>query len=200
MSPQRSNRDALINGALRCIEEKPSANITARDISAASGANLASIAYHFGSKDTLMAHAMEEGFNRWQGELAAAMGDLAGDAPAERMGKVVGHLQAEAKRHRGLTNAFLAALARAPHDSELREVLARAYAASRKSVAALLDLGEDQAAIDAAALLLATFDGLLIQALMDDSRPVEATAIWRGMQRLSELATGTGAADQQANS
>jgi AcrR family transcriptional regulator len=199
MSPQHSNREALIDGALRCIEEKPSGNVTARDISAASGANLASIAYHFGSKDTLIVHAMEEGFNRWQDELATAMGDLTADAPAERMGKVVGHLQAEAKRHRGLTNAFLAALARAPHDSELREVLARAYAASRKSVTALLGLGEDQAAIDAGALLLATFDGLLIQALMDDSRPVEAEAIWRGIQRLSELA-GTGAAGEPTNS
>jgi AcrR family transcriptional regulator len=200
MSPQRSNREALIDGALRCIEEKPSGSVTARDISAASGANLASIAYHFGSKDTLIAHAMEEGFNRWQDELATAMGDLTGDTPAERMSKVVGQLQAEANRHKGLIHAFLAALARAPHDSELREVLARAYAASRKSVAALLDLGEDLPAVDAAALLLAIVDGLLIQAFMDDSRPVEAEAIWRGMQRLSELAAGAGATGQQANS
>jgi AcrR family transcriptional regulator len=188
MSPQHSNREILIDGALRCIEEKPSGSITARDISAASGANLASIVYHFGSKEALIAHAMEEGFNRWQAELAAAMGDVGSDTPAERMGKVVGYLQIEAKRHQGLTNAFLAALARAPHDSELRGVLARAYAASRKSVAALLGLGEGPAAIDAAALLLATFDGLLLQALMDEARPVEAAAIWRGMKRLSELA------------
>ena len=188
MSPQHSNREALIDGALRCIEEKASGNVTARDISAASGANLASIVYHFGSKDALVAHAMEEGFNRWQAELARGMGDLDGDTPAERMSKVIGHLQTEATRHQGLVNAFFAALALAPHDGELREVLARAYAASRKFVAALLDLGEDRAAIDAAALLLATFDGLLLQAHMDDLRPVEAAAIWRGMQRLSERA------------
>jgi len=191
MSPQHSNREALIDGTLRCIEEKPSESVTARDISAASGANLASIVYHFGSKDALMAHAMEVGFNRWQAELATAMGDLGGATPAERMGRVVEHLQVEAKRHQGLTNAFLAALARAPHDSELREVLARAYSASRESVAALLGLGKDPAAIDAAALLLATFDGLLLQALMDKARPVDAVAIWRGMQRLSELAADT---------
>lgn len=188
MTPQHSNRDALIDGALRCIEEKPSANITARDISATSGANLASIAYHFGSKDALLAHAMEEGFNRWQAELAAAMGDFAGATPSERMGKVVEHLQAEAKRHQGLINAFLAALPRASYDTELREVLARAYESSRKSIAAMLGLGEDQAATDASAILLATFDGLLIQAVMDETRPVEAMAIWRGMQRLSQLA------------
>ncbi len=191
MSPQHSNREALIDGALRCIEEKPPGSITARDISAASGANLASIVYHFGSKDALMAHAMEAGFNRWQAELATAMGDWDGDNPADRMGKVITHLQIEAKRRQGLTNAFLAALARAPHDSELREVLARAYSASRKSVAALLGLGEDPMAIDAAALLLATFDGLLIQALMDEARPVEAASILRGAQRLSELAADT---------
>src|ERR1041384_4550647 len=105
VSPQHSNREALIDGALRCIEEKASGNVTARDISAASGANLASIVYHFGSKDALVAHAMEEGFNRGQAELARGMGDLDGDTPAERMSKVIGHLQTEATRHQGLVNA-----------------------------------------------------------------------------------------------
>jgi AcrR family transcriptional regulator len=188
MSPQRSNREALIEGALECIGERPTAAITARDICAASGANLASIAYHFDSKDALLARALEEGFRRWLAELAAAMGDLTGLSPAERLKSATQNLLSTMERHRGLVHAFLAAVARAPHDDELRDALARSYKESRRAVAALLDLGEDEEAIDAGALLLATFDGLLIQALVDRERQLDAAAVWGGIGRLSELA------------
>lgn len=187
MSPQHSNREALIDGALKCIEEKSSASITARDISAASGANLGSIAYHFGSKDALVALAMEEGFKRWQAELAAAMGDIEGSSPAERLAASVLYLQSGAKRYSGLVHAFLAALARAPHDDKLREALSRSYAASRRGIAALLGLGDDEAAIDAASLLQATFDGLLIQSLVDEQERLDAAIVWRGIERLATL-------------
>ena len=188
MSPQRSNREALIEGALECIAKKPTAAITARDISAASGANLASIVYHFGSKDALLAHALEEGFKRWLAELSAAMGDLTGLSPVERLKRAVQCLQSSMKRHRGLVHAFLAAIARAPHDDALRDVLARSYSESRRAVATLLDLGEDEEAIEVSSLILATFDGLLIQALVDRGRQLDAAAVWHGIGRLSELA------------
>lgn len=187
MSPQPSNREALIEGALRCIEARPSTNITARDIAAASGANLGSIVYHFGSKDALVACAVEEGFKRWLAELAGEMGDVAGLDQAGRLAKAIEALRAGLKRHRGLVNVFFAALARAPHDDELRGVLARSYADSREGVAALLGLGEDEAAIDASSLVLATFDGLLIQSLVDETRWPNAAAVWRGTERLSEV-------------
>lgn len=187
MSPQHSNREALIEGTLRCIEERPSAAITVRDIASASGANPASIVYHFGSKDTLVAVAIEEGFRRWLAELASEIGDLTGLDQSERMTRAVGALRTGVKRHRGLVNVFFAALARAPHDDELREALARSYADSRQAVAALLGLGDDGAAIDAASLVLATFDGLLIQSLVDEGRGPDAAAVWRGAARLSEL-------------
>ena len=49
MSPQRSNRQVLLEGALRCVERLPAERITARVIADESGANAASIVYHFGS-------------------------------------------------------------------------------------------------------------------------------------------------------
>lgn len=188
MSPQHSNREALIEGALECIAEKPGAVITARDISAASGANLASIAYHFGSKDALLAHALEEGFKRWLTELATEMGDVANLSPMERLRRATDCLRSSMGRHRGLAHAFLTAIASAPHNDALREVLARDYAESRRAIAALLGLGEDEAAIHAGSLILATFDGLLIQALVDDETLLGSAAAWRGIERLAELA------------
>jgi AcrR family transcriptional regulator len=65
VSPQRSNRDALLEGALRCLERLPPERITARTIAAESGANPASIAYHFGSKDNLITEAAITGLDRW---------------------------------------------------------------------------------------------------------------------------------------
>jgi AcrR family transcriptional regulator len=188
MSPQHSNRQALIEGTLHCIEERPSATITVRDIAAASGANPASIVYHFGSKDALLAVATQEGFRRWLAELKGNVGDLTGLDLGERLIRAVEALRVGLKRRRGLVNVFFAALARAPQDDELCEVLARSYADSRYGVAALLGLGEDRAAIDAASLVLAAFDGLLIQSLVDEGQWPDAAAVWRGIGRLYERA------------
>lgn len=64
VSPQRSNRDQLVDGALRCLERLPADRVTARVIAYESGANLASIGYHFGSKDDLVTAAVIEGLDR----------------------------------------------------------------------------------------------------------------------------------------
>jgi len=70
VSPQRSNRRQLIEGTLRCIERLPSERITTRAIAEESDANVASIAYHFGSKDDLVTEAVVEGLDRWLEEIA----------------------------------------------------------------------------------------------------------------------------------
>ena len=49
-----------------------------------SGANLASINYHFGSKDDLVTEAVIEGLDRWLEEVASGLGDVESQAPAER--------------------------------------------------------------------------------------------------------------------
>ena len=61
---QPSHRDQLIKGAIKCLQTKGYAHTTARDIASASGANLASIGYHFGSKEALLNEAMIRLFAR----------------------------------------------------------------------------------------------------------------------------------------
>ena len=60
------HKEDLLAGAKQCLREKGYANTTARDIVAASGTNLASIGYHFGSKDALMTQAIIEMISRNQ--------------------------------------------------------------------------------------------------------------------------------------
>src|SRR5207302_11259415 len=55
---QISHKEQLIEGAIECLQTKGYARTTARDIAAASSANLASIGYHFGSKESLLNEAL----------------------------------------------------------------------------------------------------------------------------------------------
>jgi AcrR family transcriptional regulator len=185
VTPQRSNRDALLEGALHCLEESPSSDITARRIAKAANANLGSIGYHFGSTEALIGHAMAEGFRRWLHELAGEIGDLAGLPPFERIQRVSEAATASLERHEGLVRAFLAAVARAPHDQELRAALKASYDESRREVAILLGLGDDEGAINAALLMLATFDGLLIQAILNSGEPIAFEELSQGLLRLA---------------
>src|ERR687891_1071084 len=79
------NREALLAGAKRCIVEKGYAHTTARDIVAASGTNLASIGYHFGSKDALLDAAILDWFNDWDGDVEAALRDQHDGAAVDRL-------------------------------------------------------------------------------------------------------------------
>lgn len=59
------HREDLLEGAKRCLLAKGYARTTARDIVAASGANLASIGYHYGSKEALLNEAFMAVTEQW---------------------------------------------------------------------------------------------------------------------------------------
>ena len=184
MSPQRSNRSNLIEGTLRCLERLPPERITARAIADESRANLASIAYHFGSKDNLVTEAVIEGLDRWLAEIAAGLGDLESQQPAERFGRAAKAIETTRRRHTGLARNFVGALARAQHDERVRELLADGFRRTRPNVAALLGLGSDKAGEDAAGLVHALFAGLLFQVLLDPGLAIEGERMQRAQVRL----------------
>jgi hypothetical protein len=83
------------------------------------------------------------------------------------------------RRHTGLARNFVGALAKAQYDSRIRALLAEGFQRSRPRVAVLFGLGDDRAGLDAAGLVLALFDGLLFQALLDPGLAVEGDR-WSG--------------------
>ncbi|MEX2193919.1 MAG: TetR/AcrR family transcriptional regulator [Thermoleophilaceae bacterium] len=184
MSPQPSNRAILLEGTLRCLERLPPERITARAIAAESGANLASIAYHFGSKDKLVTEAVVVGLDRWLEEIAAGLDVLATQEPAARLGRAAEAIEATRRRHTGLARNFVGALARAQHDGRVRELLAEGFRRTRPNVAAVLGLGGDQAGEDAAALVHSLFTGLLFQVLLDPALAIEGERMKRAQARL----------------
>jgi AcrR family transcriptional regulator len=187
VSPQRSNRDALLEGALRCLERLPPERITARTIAAESGANPASIAYHFGSKDNLITDAAITGLDRWLEEIAESLGDVAAVDPAHRYRRAGEAMERTRRRHAGLARTFLAALAMAQHDERVRELISDGFARTRPSVASLLGLGDDRAGDDAAGLVLSLFYGLLFQTLLDPDLAIEGKRMQRAQARLRTL-------------
>ena len=179
MSPQRSNKQELLEGTLRSLERLPPERVTARVIAEESGANLASITYHFGSKDDLVTEAVVAGLDRWLAEIAAA---LAGAHDYFRAMEIVA---ATRHRHAGLARMFLAALARAPHDERVRATLAAGFRRTRSAVADVLGTGRDRAGLDAAALTVALFNGLLFQTLVDPDLAVEGDRFRAAQERLA---------------
>jgi AcrR family transcriptional regulator len=184
VSPQRSNRAKLIEGALTCLERLPPERITARAIAEESGANLASIVYHFGSKDELVTEAAIEGLDRWLDEIARALGDLEAQDPVTRFRRGTEAIEASRKRHAGLARNYVAALAKAQHEPRIRARLAQGFRDARPNVAALLGLGEDQAGEDAAGLALSMFHGLLYQVLLDPALAIDGRRMRDASARL----------------
>ena len=162
-----SNREALLEGALRCLQDHGYARTTARDIVAASGTNLGAIGYHYGSTERLLNRALLEGFERWFAELAQAAAEASHDA--QPLAVIALALPATFERHRPLVRALVEAFAQAEQSEEIRAGLVEAYERGRDlTVGLLVPAGTDEAHTRVfASLLIAIFDGLLIQWLVD---------------------------------
>jgi AcrR family transcriptional regulator len=65
------NREALLDGAERCLVDKGYARTTARDIASAAGVSLAAIGYHFGSKEELLKAALRHALERWGDDISS---------------------------------------------------------------------------------------------------------------------------------
>lgn len=174
--PRENHRDRLVRGALRCLRQKGYVATTARDIAAASGAHLGSIAYHFGSKEALLNEALAEGFREWREHVARRVSVPDGGSPLERL-RISWRAVLDAYgEHEALLMAFVEALPVAARAPELRQQLAGQYEEGRSAIAAMIeasimehraDLGADPKAL--ASLLVAVYDGLLVQWLLDRS-------------------------------
>lgn len=162
-----NNREALLEGALRCLQEHGYARTTARDIVAASGTNLGAIGYHYGSTERLLNQALLEGFERWFAELAHAAAEASHEA--QPLAVIALELPATFDRHRPLVRALIEAFAQAEQSEEIRAGLVEAYERGRDLTVGLLSPAttEDAHARVFASLLIAIFDGLLIQWLID---------------------------------
>jgi AcrR family transcriptional regulator len=185
VSPQRSNRSSLIEGTLRCLERLPPERVTARAIARESAANLASIGYHFGSKDELVTEAAIAGLDRWLVEIEAGLASLGSETPETRFRRALEIVERTRERHTGLARNYLGAVAKGQHEPRIKARLAAGFRDSRPKVAALLGLGDDEAGEDAGGLVLSLFHGLLMQGTLDPALAIEGARMERAQARLA---------------
>jgi AcrR family transcriptional regulator len=171
------HREDLLAGAKRCLYERGYGRTTARDIVAASGANLASIGYHFGSKEALLTAAIIDSFAEWGTELDGVMVSLAGKTdvdPGERLQETWGLLIKSFATHRPIWVSSMEAFAQAEHIPEVREQLSASFEETRAGLAAVImdaaGITEERAARAIGALVLAMLPGLALQWLLDPER------------------------------
>jgi AcrR family transcriptional regulator len=192
-----SNRDRLLQGAIECLRTKGYARTTARDIAAAAGANLASIGYHFGSKEELLNEAVVHVSEEWARKMEGAAFAGEGAGPLERMATSWVAMLDSFEEERPLMIAFMEAMAQAQWSDDLRARMAASYRGLRDSVGAMVSrsLGDEAEAAGAdprvvASYLIAVFDGFVLQWLLD---PEDTPT---GQELIATLGTALGSAMQ----
>jgi AcrR family transcriptional regulator len=186
------HRERLLAGARRCLFERGYARTTARDIVAASGTNLASIGYHFGSKEALLNAAMIEAIDEWGEELKGALitdADVGSMDPIERFESIWTRVIESFEAHRPLWVATFEAFVQAQHSPELREQLAAGHEEARFGLAALFQ-GTDESMVDGrvaqtvGSFYVALMSGLITQWLLDAQRAPSGGAMAEALRTI----------------
>ena len=169
----------------------PVDQITARMIAHESGANLASIGYHFESKEGLLTAAVIEGLDRWLDQIE----DRLAEGPPQRSSgalfrQAVDIVEQTRREHETTATAFVAALVRGQHDSVVAQRLIEGFMRTRPRVAELLQLGSDRPGIDAGAVMHSLFTGLLVQSLLSDELALDGARTEAALQRIALALSG----------
>lgn len=183
-----SHRDALLAAARRCLEEKGYSRTTARDLTAASGANLASIGYHFGSKEALLNEAIAVVFADWTNQIIALSLSDPDATPLERLVVAVQSISERVTENRALLLAFCEALAQAERNPELRDQLAASYLRCRDTIAAEIHKAfvvDDEVRTTLASVFMSLFDGLSVQHLLTPEKTPSGDQIITALAQLA---------------
>lgn len=172
----KSVRDRLLEGAALCLRERGYAATTARDVAAASGCNLRSIGYHFGSTRELLLAAISLNFHRWLEPLIAAAADSELDA-RERVAVGMARFENAVGDNAPMLASWLEAIAIARQDAELAEILARNQNQFRQALAETLREAGHDGCREKADAIVTVCDGLAVRFLLHgEALAVEATA------------------------
>ena len=185
-----SHREDLLAGAVQCLREKGYAHTTARDIVAASGTNLASIGYHYGSTRALLNAAVLAAMEDFGTEMAKAIGEP--DPGQGALGRferfwtrVIDSFQASSQVWLATFDIFTVA----QRDPEVRAAVADGLEDGRRLWARLL-YGVDDADEDTVraigSLHQALVSGVLVQWLIDPGRAPSPAQLALGLQAIAD--------------
>ncbi|POX52377.1 TetR family transcriptional regulator [Streptomyces sp. Ru71] len=187
------HREDLLEGAKRCLLDKGFLRTTARDIVKESGTNLASIGYHYGSKDALLVQAYVELIESvgdtfdpgWgaSGEAAAPAGSL------QRFQQVWEGIIRSVPESRAIWLLSFELLFQGDRLPEVRKLLAEAQVEGRKGILSMFNgvpEGElDDESVDTEGRFYQTLlNGLMVQWLFDPDSATNAAQLTEGLRRV----------------
>ncbi|MFC6983468.1 TetR/AcrR family transcriptional regulator [Streptomyces cirratus] len=183
------HREDLLVGAKKCLMEKGFVRTTARDIVNASGTNLASIGYHYGSKDALLTQAYIELIQQWGDTWTA---DRVGeDGSLERFRSVWEGIVSGHEQSGPLWAASMEVALGGERLPQLRQLLAASQGEGRKGMIALMTGRPEEELTDREVRTLGAFyqallNGLMIQWIFDPESAATAEEFTEGMRMAAE--------------
>jgi AcrR family transcriptional regulator len=185
-----SHREDLLAGAVTCLREKGYARTTARDIVAASGTNLASIGYHYGSTKALLNAAVLQALEEFGEQMAQVMGAgaLAGETTLERFERFWTAVIDSFGTSRQMWLATFDIFTVAQRDPEVRAAVADGIEDARAFWAQALygvDPADEQQARAVGSLHQALLSGVLVQWLIDPDRAPTPAGLARAMAAIA---------------
>ncbi|MEU4010487.1 TetR/AcrR family transcriptional regulator [Streptomyces pseudogriseolus] len=193
------HREDLLEGAKRCLLAKGFVRTTARDIVKESGTNLASIGYHYGSKDALLAQAyisLVEGM----GDAFEGDGTVDETVPGslERFERVWSNIVGTMKEPGSVWRLSMEVLALGDRLPEVRDHLGAAQREAGRGLVPLLMGGREEDVSDetvdtVGAFYVTLMTGLIAQWTFDPKSAPDGEHLTAGLRRVIEAATTDGA-------
>jgi AcrR family transcriptional regulator len=187
------HREDLLGGAKRCLLQKGFLRTTARDIVKESGTNLASIGYHYGSKEALLAQAyldlVAETSDAFEGP--GSGGVTAGPGSLERFRQVWVNIIGTMREPGSVWRLSIEIAAMGDQLPVVRDHLAQQQReAERDLVSLFMGIPADQVTDDvldtAGRFYTALMSGLIMQWQFDPERAPDADALTEGLWRVIE--------------
>jgi AcrR family transcriptional regulator len=189
-----SHREDLLAGAVACLREKGYAHTTARDIVAASGTNLASIGYHYGSLAALLNAAVLTALDDFGEQMAQAMSAAdSGTTALDRFERFWTEVIGSFGTNREVWLATFDIFAVAQRDPQLRAAVADGIEDARAFWAQMLygvDPADRQRARAVGSVHQALVSGVLVQWLLDPARAPSPADLARAMKDIATRIAG----------
>ncbi|MFD5819927.1 TetR/AcrR family transcriptional regulator [Streptomyces sp. NPDC127038] len=187
------HREDLLEGAKRCLLEKGFARTTARDLVKESGTNLASIGYHYGSKDALLAQAYVALVEEMPFDGDGVTGISGAPGSLERFREVWSNIVDTMREPGSLWRLSMEVMT--IELPEVRDHLARAQREGGRGLVAILMGVPEEEVTDASADTLGRFyltlmTGLIAQWTFDPKTAPDGDALTEGLRQVIEGVRG----------
>ena len=190
MLADMGNREALLDGAKRCLLEKGYAKTTARDVADAAGVSLAAIGYHYGSKESLLEQAFMSAMEDWFDDDDSEAVSQLPNGSLGQFRQFFAEIQATFPEQKPLMRLNLEMGLEGMHNPSLGGFMARAMDFGRSEFAkafAGLDVETDgKIAWQVGSFYSLLMTGMVAQYLIDPEHLPDATDLAEGLRFIAE--------------